>query len=53
VAVAQKRDKEEKIPNFDALIIELENDKVNTIKFKSEISQKAKLGNGTSNNNKR
>jgi len=45
VAAAQKRVKEEKIPNFDALIIELENDKMHAIKFKSEISQKAKIDN--------
>ena len=45
VAVAQKRVKEEKIPNFDALIIELENDKMSAIKFKSEISLKARIDN--------
>ena len=45
VQIAQKRVKEEKISAFDALIIELENDKVFAIKFKSEISTKAKIDN--------
>lgn len=45
VQIAQKRVKEKKISAFDALIIELENDKVFAIKFKSEISTKAKIDN--------
>jgi len=45
VEIAQKRVKDEKISVFDALIVELENDKVRAIKFKSEISQKAKIDN--------
>ena len=45
VKIAQKRVKEEKILAFDALIIELENDKVYAIKFESDISQKAKINN--------
>ena len=45
VKIAQKRVKDEKISAFDALIIELENDKVIAIKFKSKISRKAKIDN--------
>jgi len=45
VEYSLKRVKNGKIPNFDALIIELENDKVNAIKFNSDISQKAKINN--------
>jgi DNA-binding response OmpR family regulator len=45
VAIAQQRVKEEKIPDFDALIIELQNDKMHAIKFSSEVSQKAKVDN--------
>ena len=42
---AQKRVKDEKITDFDALIVQLENDKVLAIKFKSDISTKAKINN--------
>jgi len=45
VKIAQKRVENGKITAFDALIIELENDKVFAIKFKSEISKKAKIDN--------
>jgi len=45
VKIAQKRVENSKITAFDALIIELENDKVFAIKFKSEISKKAKIDN--------
>jgi len=45
VKTAHKRVKNNKISDFDALIIELENDKIFAIKFKSEISQKAKIDN--------
>ena len=43
VDYAIKRVENGKISDFDALIIELENDKVRAIKFKSAISQKAKI----------
>jgi len=45
VQTAQKRVKDKKLSAFDALIIELENDKVFAIKFKSNISTKAKINN--------
>ncbi len=45
VKVAQKRVKNEKLGEFDALIIQLENDKVLAIKFKTNISNKAKINN--------
>ena len=45
VKIAQKRIKDGKILAFDALIVELENDKVFAIKFKSDISTKAKIDN--------
>jgi len=45
VKIAQKRVKDGKIPAFDALIVQLENDKVLAIKFKSGISTQAKLEN--------
>jgi len=45
VKIAQKRVKDGKISAFDALIIQLENDKVLAIKFKSDISTKAKIDN--------
>ena len=45
VDYALKRVENGKISEFDALIIELENDKVHAIKFKSDISQKAKIEN--------
>ncbi len=43
VKIAQKRVKDKKISTFDALIIEIENDKVIAIKFKAKISKKAKI----------
>ena len=45
VKIAQKRVKDGKILAFDALIVELENDKVFAVKFKSDISTKAKIDN--------
>ncbi len=45
VDYALKRVENGKISNFDALIIELEKDKVHAIKFKSDISLKAKIEN--------
>ncbi len=43
VKIAQKRVKNGKISAFDALIVQLDNDKVLAIKFKSDISTKAKI----------
>ena len=45
VNIAKKRVKDGKISNFDALIVQLEKDKVLAIKFKSDISTKAKIEN--------
>jgi len=45
VKTARKRVKDEKISNFNALIIELDKDKVHAIKFKSDVSTKAKIDN--------
>ena len=45
VQIAQKRVEDGKILAFDALIVELENDKVLAIKFKTNISTKAKIDN--------
>ncbi len=43
VKIAQKRVEDGKISAFDALIVKLESDKVLAIKFKSNISTKAKI----------
>ena len=45
VEIAQKRVSDGKILSFDALIVQLENDKVLAIKFKSNISTKAEIEN--------
>jgi len=45
VKSARKRVKDEKISNFDGLIIELDKDKVHAIKFKSDVSTNAKIDN--------
>ena len=43
VALAVSRKEKGKIPEFDALILDLENEKAHAIKFKGEISLKAKI----------
>jgi len=49
VETARKRVEDEKISNFDALIIELDKDKVRAIKFKSDVSTNAKVDNYDNN----
>ncbi len=45
VKIARKRVKDKKISELDALIVQLENDKVLAIKFKTDVSTKAKINN--------
>ena len=45
VKISKNKVKEGKLSAFDALIVELDNDKVLAVKFKSDISTKAKIEN--------